>query len=182
MLLALGASLLFLAQAGEMFASKEGCWDDGHILRRGDFIFFRGSIQLNWTTWGQVDRVEVRFRSSKGDQLWDGTVMTRARADPPLPLRDGGGAVELMIELLSSCVFLSSHGRWRRLVPRVMPGQSGRRRGRQLPFAERWCWRDCRRMSTRCTPCVLGAPPSCRRGGGVSRCSTERREMEVGCI
>ena len=52
--------------------------------------------------WGQADRVEVRFRSSKGDQLRDGTVMTRACADPPLPLRDGGGVVELMIKLLSS--------------------------------------------------------------------------------
>ena len=59
--------------------------------------------------WGQADRVEVRFRSSKGDQLRDGTVMTRACADPPLPLRDGGGAVELMIKLLSSGMFLPSH-------------------------------------------------------------------------
>ena len=59
--------------------------------------------------WGQADRVEVRFRSSKGDQLRDGTVMTRACADPPLPLRDWGGAVELMIKLLSSGMFLPSH-------------------------------------------------------------------------
>ena len=34
--------------------------------------------------------------------------MTRARAGPPLPTRDGGGVVELMIELLSSCIFLPS--------------------------------------------------------------------------
>ena len=59
--------------------------------------------------WGQADRVEVRFRSSTGDQLRDGTVMTRACANPPLPLRDGGGAVELMIKLLSSRMFLPSH-------------------------------------------------------------------------
>ena len=92
-----------------MFASGEGCWDDEHILRRGDVVFFWGSTQLDWTMWGQADRVEVPFRSSKGDQLRNGTVMTRARADPPLPLRDGGGAVELMIELLSSCMSLPSH-------------------------------------------------------------------------
>ena len=35
--------------------------------------------------------------------------MTLTRADPPLPLRDGGGAVELNIEYLSSCLFLPSH-------------------------------------------------------------------------
>ena len=34
--------------------------------------------------------------------------MTRARTGPPLPLRDGGGAVELMVELLSLCMFLPS--------------------------------------------------------------------------
>ena len=68
-----------------MFASKEGCWDDGHILRRGDVVFFRGSTQLDWTMWGHAGCVEVRFRSSKGDQLQDGTVMTRTRVDPPLP-------------------------------------------------------------------------------------------------
>ena len=39
----------------------------------------------------------------------DGTVVTRARADPPLPLRDGDGAVELMVGFLSSCMFLPSH-------------------------------------------------------------------------
>ena len=31
------------------------------------------------------------------------------RAGAPLPLRNGGGAVELMIELLSSCMFFPSH-------------------------------------------------------------------------
>ena len=34
--------VFLLARASEMFASKEGRWDDGHILRRGDVAFFRG--------------------------------------------------------------------------------------------------------------------------------------------
>ena len=34
--------------------------------------------------------------------------MTRTFAGPPLPLRDGGGAVKLMIELLSSRIFFCS--------------------------------------------------------------------------
>ena len=107
--LALGASFFFLARAGEIFASKEECWYDGQMLRRGDVIFFRGSTQLDWTMWGQADRVDVQFRSPKEDQLRNRTVMTRARADPPLPLWEGGGAVELVIELLSSCMFIPSH-------------------------------------------------------------------------
>ena len=35
--------------------------------------------------------------------------MTRARTDPPLPLRDGGEAVEILNKLLSYCMFLPSH-------------------------------------------------------------------------
>ena len=42
-----GSFVFFLARAGEMFARKEGRWDDGHILRRGNGIFFWGSTQLN---------------------------------------------------------------------------------------------------------------------------------------
>ena len=34
---------------------------------------------------------------------------THARAGPPLPLWDGGGAVDWMIELLSSYMFLTFH-------------------------------------------------------------------------
>ena len=262
--------VFFLARAGEMFASKEGCRNDGHILRLGDVVFFRGSTQLDWTMWGQVDRVEVRFRSLKVDQLRDGTVMTRARADPPLPLRDGGGVVELMIELLASCMFLPSHAplaafgtardNWsvwtqaratvalRRVVAlaglpadeclcvfsshsfctsssldvpagvtqeeshtgvfihllsvvhvraliflarRIQPFLSLVDREVEFcvltieSFSTRWAFLFLFfsfLVRTRCILCVLGAPPSCRRGGGVGRCSTERKKIEVGCI
>ena len=51
------------------------------------------------------------------------------------------------------------------LAALAVPGQSGRRCGRLLPFAKWWRWRDFRQLSKRCTPCVLGAPPSCGRGG-----------------
>ena len=57
--LARGASYFFLAPAGEIFASKEGRCDDRCILRRGDVVLFRGSTQLDWTMWGQANRVEV---------------------------------------------------------------------------------------------------------------------------
>ena len=164
-----------------MFASKGGCWDDGHILRRGDVVFFRGSTQLEWTMWGQADRVKVRFRGSKGDQLRYGTVMTRARGDPPLPLRDGSGAVDLMIELLS-CMFLPSH------APLAAFGTA---RGN-------WSvWTHARPTAAlRGVVALAGFPADeyalhslqiggaifLSAGGGVGRSSTERREMVVGCI
>ena len=109
-----------------------GRW--AHIVCRGDVVFFRGMTQINWTMWGQADRVEVRFRSSK--RPWNRTVMTRARVDPPLLLWDGGEAVELMIEFCLFVCFFPTTCRWRRLVPRVATGLSGHRRGRQLSFAE----------------------------------------------
>ena len=60
-----------------MLASKEERWGDEPILRRGDVVFFWGDTQLDWTISGHTDRAEVRFRSSKGDQWWDGMVVTR---------------------------------------------------------------------------------------------------------
>ena len=62
--------------------------------------------------------------------------MTRARAGLPFPLWDGGGAVELMIELLFTCMFPPLMRRWRSFVPRVVTGPSGRMHGRLLPFTE----------------------------------------------
>lgn len=107
--LALGASFFFLARAGEIFASKEGQWDHGHCLRRGDVAFFRKGVQLDWTMWGQADTVEVRFKSSKADQLREGAILTREREGPPIPLQGGGGPVDLMIELMSSYLLLPPH-------------------------------------------------------------------------
>ena len=63
--LALGASF-FSFSAGGRNDREQGCWDDGHILRRRDIVFLRGSTQLDWTMWSQAHRVEVRSCSSKG--------------------------------------------------------------------------------------------------------------------
>ena len=56
--------------------------------------------------WSTADRVEVRFRGSKGDQLRKGAILTRARKGPPKPVGAGGGAVDLMVELLLCYLFL----------------------------------------------------------------------------
>ena len=81
------------SMGGRNLCEQKRNWDDRHRLRRGVVAFFRGSTQLHWTMWGQADRVDVRSRS-KGDQLRDGMVMTRARADPPFTLWARGGAVK----------------------------------------------------------------------------------------
>ena len=86
------------------------------------YAFFRGNAQLTAALWASADRVEVRFRGSKGDQMRTGRVLTRVREGQPRPLGAGGGAVDLMIELMSCYLFLPSsaplvafgtgNGRW----------------------------------------------------------------------
>jgi len=56
-----------------------------------------------------ADRCEVRFRSAKGDQLRKGRVLTRVRTSPPAPVELGGGAVDVLVELLSVNQFLPPH-------------------------------------------------------------------------
>ena len=89
--------------------------------------FFRGSEQLDWHLWPRVDRVEVRFRGSKGDQYRQGAVLTRVRGATATALHLGGGAVALMVELiLLSCSFRRQH-HWRRIVGVVVVGTFGRK-------------------------------------------------------
>ena len=51
---------------------------------------------------------EVRFRGWKGDQLRKGAVVTHVRKGPSMRVGEGGGAVDLMIELMSCYLFLPS--------------------------------------------------------------------------
>ena len=147
---------------------------------------FSFGVVLNsiWTMWGQADGFEVRFRSSKEDQLLDRMVMSCARAGPPFSLRGQGGAIELIIELLSSCMYLPSH------APLVAFG------------TERGNWSICTQARTTTALLreveALAAFPEAEYalrflrigdttflsagGGGIGRCSTERREMELGYI
>ena len=98
--------------------SSTGC--GGEI----DVVFFRGATQLlRPAQWVLADPVEVRFRSSKkGDQFRKGAVVTHTRSGASRRVEAGGGAVDLMVELLSFYTFLPScaplvafgvgHGRW----------------------------------------------------------------------
>ena len=91
-----------------MFAVTSDRVNEQYILRRVDVVFFKGSAQLDWSMWEFATRMEVRFRASKCDQMRKGAVLTRSRTGPPRKLSEGGGgAVDLMIELMScSSMFL----------------------------------------------------------------------------
>ena len=89
-----------------MFATSPGVVNELQCLRRGDVAFFKGSEQLDWHLWPRADRVEVRFRGSKGDQYRKGAVLTRVRGAIATALHLGGGAVDLMVELMSSQLLL----------------------------------------------------------------------------
>lgn len=107
--LALGASFFFLTRASEMFAMTRVSMHEVHGLRRGDVAFFRGTVQLFLPAqWYLADRVELRFRSSKGDQFRKGAVVTRTRSGSGCGVENGGGAVDIMVELLSLYTFLPS--------------------------------------------------------------------------
>ena len=89
--LVLGASFVFLTRACEILAVSQTSMHVVHGLRRGDVAFFRGAVQLSAAQWHSADRVEVRFRSSKGDQFRKGAVVTRKRSGPPRLVEAGGG-------------------------------------------------------------------------------------------
>lgn len=69
---------------------------------------FWGWEHLTSALWGCMDQVEMRFRSSERDQFRKGAVVNRVRVDPRGRLEaEGGGAVEVMIDLLSRPALLS---------------------------------------------------------------------------
>lgn len=95
-----------LSRAGIIFASKEPRRDHGHVLRRGDVVFFRDSTLLDRVLKGQTDRVEIWYKSSKGYQFGKVAVLTRVRAGSSLPMSGGSRIVQLTIERLSSYTYL----------------------------------------------------------------------------
>ena len=120
--LALYASFCFLTRASEMFAEARLRVRETYCLRPADVALFRGQSQLGAAQWTTADRVVVRIRGSKGDQLRTGAMVSRVLMGPPRRVGDGGGVVDLMIELLSCYLFLPpsaplvafgiGHGRW----------------------------------------------------------------------
>ena len=94
--------LLFRGEVGRIFASSTGVGHPEHFLRR-DVALYNGERRLT-SLQCQVTSIEVRFRGHKGDQAQQGSVIVRTR-DHASGTRSGvgagGGAVALMVELLS---------------------------------------------------------------------------------
>lgn len=80
-----------------------------HRMRRGDVTFSETSVQLLPEQWHLADRVEVRFRSSKGEQLRKGAALVSERRGPPRLVEEGGARWGVMVELLSYSPSLPYH-------------------------------------------------------------------------
>ena len=112
MSLCLTAMYFFLLRADEMFASDEGVVHHVHCLTRGQAAFRRGDRQLEYMDWSEADSVEVLYRGHKADQLQERTVRERTRDEvygPRSGYETGGGAVALMVELMSRHPTLPDH-------------------------------------------------------------------------
>ena len=105
MWLCLCLSYFLIARPDEVFASDSGVVHPAHCLTRGDVAFFAGDVQLAYALWPTADKIEVRVRVHKGDQDQIGSVCVRTRdemAGPRAGYRADGGAVALVVELMSS--------------------------------------------------------------------------------
>ena len=93
-----------MARSDEIFASTAGAVHPVICLTRRDVALYKGERRLTSLQWHQATSIEVRFRSHKGDQAQQGSVIFRTRDDAS-GTRSGegasGGADALMVELLS---------------------------------------------------------------------------------
>lgn len=102
--LCLCLSYLFITRSDEVFANDAGRVHEAHCLTRADVALFAGELQLGFSHYRRADRVEMRFRGHKADQEQKGNVRVRTRdevAGPQSGVRARGGAVALVVELLS---------------------------------------------------------------------------------
>jgi len=97
MWIGLALSYFLMLRASELFAGKKGVYHKVYCLRRGDVAFFRDNEQLGEGKRQEANKVEVRFRGSKGDQGRKGAVVVRTRTG--LGGEGKGGAVGLLVEL-----------------------------------------------------------------------------------
>ena len=80
--LALGTLFFFVARAAEMFAETSTRAHEEWCLRRADVAFLRGENQLKGGQWSTADRVDLRFRGNKGDQLRAGDIFKSSEERP----------------------------------------------------------------------------------------------------
>ena len=65
----------------EVLASDSGIVHPVHCVTRDDVTFFNDGDQLDVRRWREAERVEVRFRGHKGDQLQKGSTLVRTRSE-----------------------------------------------------------------------------------------------------
>ena len=104
MWLCLSLSFSLIARSDEIFASSSGVAHPVHCLTRKDVALFSGNNQLEYVHWRQADIAEKNFRGHKGDQDQIGEMRARTLDEisgPQSGHRAGGGAVPLIVELMS---------------------------------------------------------------------------------
>ena len=102
--LLLALSYFFVARSDEIFASPTGVVHPVHCLTRRDMALYKGERRLTSLQWHQATSIEVRFYGRKGDRAQQGSVIVLTRDDASgtrSGVGAGGGAVALMVELLS---------------------------------------------------------------------------------
>ena len=93
-----------MARSDKIFASPTGVVHPVHCLTRRDVALYNEDRWLTSLQWHQAISIEIRFRGHKGDQAQPGPVIVRSRDDDSgtcSRVGAGGGAVALMVELLS---------------------------------------------------------------------------------
>ena len=75
----LALSYFLMLRASELFVGEMREFHIIYFLRRGDVAFFRNNEQIGEGRRQEADKVEVRFRESKGDQGRKGAVLVRTR-------------------------------------------------------------------------------------------------------
>ena len=105
-------SYFFVAKSAKVFTNGSDVVHPAHCLTRRDVAVFSGNSQLRCLHWSDADRVELRLRDHKNDRVQVGSVVVRTRSEvrgPCSELGEGGGAVALMVTLMSCHAALPEH-------------------------------------------------------------------------
>ena len=96
--------MYFMARSDEIFACSPGVVHPAHCLTRDDVALFAEERWLTSSQWHQATSIEVLFGGHKDDRDSQGSGIVRTRDDAfgaRSGVGAGGGAVALMVELLS---------------------------------------------------------------------------------
>lgn len=111
--LCLALSYFLLTRSEEIFASSVSGIHPVHCLQRHDVTFSDEQDRvLTPLQWRRATRVKVTFRGHKADQAQRGSDAIRTRSaalGPRSQIGADGGAVALLVELMSLWLYLEVH-------------------------------------------------------------------------